>query len=125
MAQGDESATASVKHIINIFSQVLFCVTDVERALGFINDYTLSSLLEASLALRERGGGKDSPAFIDKPSSAVMSNSYVPGRSSLTTPTYIAVLFHILSLFFCFIFPHSTKYMRYFNMLLIYVLLDI
>lgn len=40
-------------------------------------------------------------------------------------PTYIAVLFHILSLFFCFIFPHSTKYMRYFNMLLIYVLLDI
>ena len=57
----------------NIFSQVLFCVTDVERALGFINDYTLSSLLEASLALRERGGGKDSPAFIDKPSSAVSS----------------------------------------------------
>ena len=73
MAQGDESATASVKHIINIFSQVLFCVTDVERALGFINDYTLSSLLEASLALSERGGGKDSPAFIDKPSSAVSS----------------------------------------------------
>ena len=40
-------------------------------------------------------------------------------------PTYVAVLFHILALFFCFIFPHSTKYMRYFNMLSTYVLLDI
>ena len=57
MAQGDESANASVKDIINTFSQVLFCVTDVERALGFINDYTLSSLLEASLALGAGGWG--------------------------------------------------------------------
>lgn len=40
-------------------------------------------------------------------------------------PTYVAVLFHTLSLFFCFIFPHSAKYMRYLNMLSIYVLLDI
>lgn len=54
IAQGDESANASVKDIINTFSQVLFCVPDVERAWGFINDYPLSSLLEALLALRER-----------------------------------------------------------------------
>ena len=57
MAQGDESANASVKDIINTFSQVLFCVTDVGRALGFINDYTLSSLLGASLALGAGGWG--------------------------------------------------------------------
>lgn len=53
MAQGDESPNSSVKDIINIFSQVLFCVPDVERGLGFIYDYTLSSLLEALLALRQ------------------------------------------------------------------------
>lgn len=51
MAQGDESPNSSVKDIINTFSQVLFCVPDVERGLGFRYDYTLSSLLEASLAL--------------------------------------------------------------------------
>ena len=74
MAQGDESANASVKDIINTFSQVLFCVPDVERAWGFINDYPLSSLLEALLALRERERGwKDSLAFMDKLSSAVSS----------------------------------------------------
>lgn len=51
MAQWDESPNASVKDIINIFSQVLFCVPDVERGLGFIHDYALSSSLGASLAL--------------------------------------------------------------------------
>lgn len=52
MAQWDESPDSSVKDIINIFSQVLFCVSDVERGLGFMDDYTHSSWLAASLALR-------------------------------------------------------------------------
>lgn len=44
-AQRNESLDSSVKDIISIFSQVLFCVPDVERGLGFIYDYPLSSLL--------------------------------------------------------------------------------
>lgn len=42
------SPGSSGKDIMNIFSQVLFCVLDVERASGFMYDYTLSSLLGAS-----------------------------------------------------------------------------
>lgn len=69
VAQWDESPNTSVKDIINIFSQVLFCVPDVERGLGFIHDYTLSSSLGTSLALRwiwEEGFTNT----IDKPCSA-------------------------------------------------------
>lgn len=52
VAQWDKSPDSSVQDIINIFSQILLCVSDVERGLGFMDDYTHSSLLEASLALR-------------------------------------------------------------------------
>lgn len=40
-----------------------------------------------------------------------LPNSYLPGRSSLTTPLRLQPYFtYFLSLYSCFIFLHSTKY---------------
>lgn len=67
MAQRDESPDSAVKDIINIFSQVLFCVPDVERASEFTCDYPLSSLPGASAAPRWVWGEGSAVSLISCP----------------------------------------------------------